>query len=344
MKQAVPDNSILQSYGIRDATIKPIGSGLINHTWQVSTDSNQYILQQVNPMFDEAIHEDIDYVTNFMSNAGKCIPRLLRNQSEQLFYRHKNIVWRLYEYIPGITFDTVTQPGLAYEAGRILGEFHQLLNSMDYQFKNIRPGVHDTGRHLQLLEDSLNRQKNHPRYKEIRTLGIEILNQAETLNALPNTETRKVHGDPKINNFLFKQDSLEALCMLDFDTLSNMQIILELGDAMRSWCNPNGEDEPSSIFLLESFQAGLEGYQKSSNNLLTDTEWTAILPATLTIYMELAARFCADALNENYFAWAPDKYQSHSEHSQARATSQLNAAKSLLQQYKDAECILNQLR
>jgi Ser/Thr protein kinase RdoA (MazF antagonist) len=215
---------------------------------------------------------------------------------------------------------------------------------MDYQFKNIRPGVHDTGRHLQLLEDSLNRQKNHPRYKEIRTLGIEILNQAETLNALPNTETRKVHGDPKINNFLFKQDSLEALCMLDFDTLSNMQIILELGDAMRSWCNPNGEDEPSSIFLLESFQAGLEGYQKSSNNLLTDTEWTAILPATLTIYMELAARFCADALNENYFAWAPDKYQSHSEHSQARATSQLNAAKSLLQQYKDAECILNQLR
>ncbi len=344
MKPAAPDASVLQCYGITDAKVDPIGSGLINHTWLVSTETNQYILQQVNPMFETDIHEDINYVTSFMRTNGMAIPRLLPNTSGKLFSQQNNIIWRLYDYIPGTTFDLVHDPEVACEAGRVLGEFHQLLNSIDYQFKSIRPGVHDTHRHLKNLEDALLNQQDHIRYKEIKLLGIEILNQAMELPVLPESISRKVHGDPKINNFLFKQDSLKAICILDYDTLSDMQIMLELGDAMRSWCNPNGEDDTSSIFSLENFQAGLQGYRDGSKQLLTDTEWSAILPATLTIYIELAARFCADALNENYFAWDPERYQSHSEHSQTRARSQLNAARSLLSQYKHAEIILANLR
>jgi len=204
--------------------------------------------------------------------------------------------------------------------------------------------VHDTQRHLKILENALNNQHDHPRYNDIKPLAIQILEMANELPKLPPTTMRKVHGDPKINNFLFNKDSQRGICILDYDTLSDMQITLELGDAMRSWCNPCGEDEPDSYFLLEHYQAGMEGYQQSSDGLLSQPEWEGILPAILTIYIELAARFCADALNENYFAWNDKVFSSHSEHSQIRAMSQLNAGKSLLSQYKNANNILHQIQ
>ena len=94
---------------------------------------------------------------------------------------------------------------------------------------------------------------------------------------------------------------------------------------------------------LEQFCSALEGYRKSSGELLTRNEWDAILPATLTIFIELSVRFCADALDEDYFGWDPKRFPSHSEHSQTRAASQLTAGKSLLLNYKEANTILGKI-
>lgn len=339
MNNTSPEISVLSQYGINNPSIQAIGTGLINQTWLVSNKDKKYILQQVNSMFDEGIHEDIYKVISYLNNNGIQLPALICNQDKNLFSRHGNTVWRLYQYIDGVTFDIVTKGEIAYEAGLILGNFHRVLNTLDYQFSSTRPGVHDTQRHLKILKDALNNQHDHPRYNEIKPLAIQILEKANELPTLPPTTMRKVHGDPKINNFLFNEDSQRGICILDYDTLSEMQITLELGDAMRSWCNPCGEDEPDSCFLLEHFQAGMEGYQQSSDGLLSQAECESILPAILTIYIELAARFCADALNENYFAWNDKRFSSHSEHSQIRAMSQLNAGESLLSQYKNAKNI-----
>ena len=51
-----------------------------------------------------------------------------------------------------------------------------------------------------------------------------------------------MHGDPKISNLMFARDSDRGLCLIDLDTLGPMPIALELGDALRSWCNPAAED------------------------------------------------------------------------------------------------------
>ena len=145
----------------------------------------------------------------------------------------------------------------------IRDSFHHALNGLDYEFRNIRPGVHDTQRYLRILKQALQQRQEHPRYKDIKPLAIDILEHAKNLPGLPNTKLRKVHGDPKINNFLFDANTSKGVCMLDFDTLSNMPIMLELGDAMRSWCNPAGEDETGTFFSLEQFCSALEGYRKS---------------------------------------------------------------------------------
>jgi Ser/Thr protein kinase RdoA (MazF antagonist) len=239
--------------------------------------------------------------------------------------------------------NSVSTPDTAFEAGKLLAGFHRALLDMDYLFHNQRSGVHDTNRHLQLLRNTLQNQSHHPRYRIILPLATEILDAASRLTPLPELNLRKVHGDPKINNFLFDTNTNQGVCMLDFDTLGNMALPLELGDAMRSWCNPAGENSEQASFSTEYFSAGLQGYASVAADFISKTEWNSIIPATELIYIELAARFCADALNENYFSWDNRRFESHSEHSRIRALSQLNAYKSLIAQSGDTRRIQSQV-
>ncbi len=57
-----------------------------------------------------------------------------------------------------------------------------------------------------------------------------------------------------------------------------MPLALELGDAMRSWCNPFPEDSSSSLFNLELYEAALDGYDLVGSPAGLDE---SILPATL---------------------------------------------------------------
>ncbi len=125
--------------------------------------------------------------------------------------------------------------------------------------------------------------------------------------------------------------------MVDLDTVALMPIVWELGDAFRSWCNPYDEDAPESEFSLEMFKAVLEGYASGRTVPIDQNDAAAIVGATRTIYTELAARFCADALRESYFAWNPARFDSRTEHNLARARNQLNASLDLVNKQVEAE-------
>ncbi|MGK0297344.1 MAG: Ser/Thr protein kinase RdoA (MazF antagonist) [Gammaproteobacteria bacterium] len=343
MDEELQVRSVLKQYGIDNYQSEQILSGLINRTWLITRQQSQFILQRVNPIFPVEIHHDIEAITSQLSKAGTLTPRLIATKVGKLFYENNNDVWRLYSYLEGVTYNNITHPKIAYEAGSLLGIFHRALEDTDYQFTSSRPGVHDTSLHLRNLKTALANKQEHSHFKNILPLATEILQYASQLPELPKTDTRMVHGDPKINNFLFDKITGNGICLLDFDTFSDMQLPLELGDAMRSWCNPEGEDTAETSFSLEILSAGLEGYAMKSGNLLSVDEWNAIVPATQIIYIELAARFCADALNENYFSWDPKSFSSHSEHSHIRALSQLTAYKSLIENLTESNQIVTRI-
>ncbi len=335
--EQVKASEVLHHYGIQQSRITPVDIGLINRTWLVVDQHHKYILQRVNPMFTADIHQDIDTITRYLHDHGLTTPRLIRTLEDSLYCQMENRIWRMFDYLDGITVNTADKPDIAFQAGVVLASFHRALLDLQYQFRNQRSGVHDTNRHLQVLQTALESRQDHARYTDIRPLAVEILETAVHLPLLPELTPRMVHGDPKINNFLFDRHTGRGICMLDFDTLGKMALPLELGDAMRSWCNPAGENSGQAFFSIGIFSAALQGYASGSSAFITTREWTSILPATQVIYVELAARFCADALNENYFRWDSNRFNSHSEHSQVRAVSQLNAYKSLVGQIKEAE-------
>ena len=325
----IPPARVLEAFDLEAPSLVRATSGLMSPTWYASSGSGAaLVLQRVNPIFSPEVNVDIAAVTEHLASKGLVTPRLVPTRDGALWFEHEGI-WRVLTRIHGVCHDALSRPTQARAAGRILAEFHRAVSDLDHRFRNRRLGVHDTARHLRILREALAEHRSHRHFDVIEPLAERVLEAAATLPPLPATSDRIVHGDPKISNLLFAHGTDVAVCLIDLDTLARMPVALELGDALRSWCNPATEDAASARFVREFFDAAIEGYAEAAQGFLTEAEWSAIPRGTLTITVELAARFCADALRESYFGWNRARYESSSAHNQARVLGQLKLAEGI---------------
>ncbi|MGB5210667.1 MAG: phosphotransferase [Gammaproteobacteria bacterium] len=332
---------VAKHFGPMPQGIRRLGRGLINQTFLLEFDAGERrVLQAVNPLFPAGVNEDIDAATRFLDSKGLRTPRLIRTRSGSASVTQDGEVWRLLSWVPGLSLDMLGGTGQAREAGALLGRFHSALVGFKHRFRQPRLGVHDTQAHLNNLRQATQLSQAHRHMRKIRPLAEEILDLAATLPALPETPDRVVHGDPKINNILFDDNGIKALCLVDLDTLGLMPLPLEMGDAMRSWCNAAGEDSTDARFSADLFEAAIIAYASETGDWITEPEWQTIVLATRTILIELATRFCADAVQESYFGWDPQVYASRSEHNQVRARGQLSAFHACSAQHKRLEEIV----
>jgi Ser/Thr protein kinase RdoA (MazF antagonist) len=336
---------VLGAWALGEIDVEMVSIGLINRTFLVTrnTDGTKYIFQYVNPIFTPQVHDDIEAVTAHVMRAEKpelLMPRLVRTEAGALYQEDQGQIFRVLSYIEGDTFEKLSSPAVAEEAGRLLARFHRAVADLSHEFKNKRLGVHDTPKHLAALRTALETHRAHPSYTQVAPFGREILAAAETLPVLPAVADRVVHGDPKISNLLFARGSGQALALVDLDTLARMPIYLELGDAFRSWCNPSGEDQTEVQFSLPLFTAAVRGYAEVGRSFLTEEEKRSFVAATQTIIVELSARFCADVLNESYFGWDPSRFATRGEHNELRARGQFALYRSLTSMSAEAEAIV----
>ncbi|HEX5419807.1 MAG TPA: phosphotransferase, partial [Gammaproteobacteria bacterium] len=337
----LPDAAVLEAFDLEPASLTPARSGLINGTWHArSKRGRRLVLQRLNPIFPPGINADIDCVTRHLASRGIATPRLVPTTTGELWIRRSGATWRSLTEIDGVTRDALETPAQAGQAGNVLAAFHRAVADLDHRFSNARLGVHDTRAHLAALRDSLERFRSHRHYAAIAALAAEVLAAAAELPPLPPGPDRIVHGDPKVSNIVFERGTDRAVCLIDLDTLARMPVALELGDALRSWCHPGREDAPSAAFSVPLFEAAVRGYADAAGGWLTEPEWSAFADATLTITLELAARFCKDALAERYFGWDSRRYASASEHNQARTRCQLMLAASIRQERVVLQAIL----
>jgi Ser/Thr protein kinase RdoA (MazF antagonist) len=325
-----PDPAVLDAFSLASVPLERATSGLINPTWFVrARDGTELVLQRLNPIFPAEVNLDIEAVTSHLFAKGIATPTLVTSRYGKLWFEHDGVVWRALTRIDGVTRDALESPAQAREAGRVLAEFHRALNDLEHDFRSRRLGVHDTARHLKSLRDALDEHRGHGDFAAVRPLAEQVLALAAELPALPSMPDRIVHGDPKISNVMFAARGDRALCLIDLDTLARMPVALELGDALRSWCNPATEDAADARFVRPFYAAAVEGYAAAARGLLAREEWGAIADGTLWVTVELAARFCADALRERYFRWDERRYASASAHNQARTRAQLAIAERL---------------
>jgi len=306
--------------------IAPVSGGLINATYVVRVDGAPVAaLQRLHPVFGGAVNLDLEAVTAHLARKGLVTPRLVRTRAGEPWIERGGRAWRALTWIDGVTVHGVPAPGWAEAGGELVGRFHVAVADLEHDYAFARAGVHDTAAHLERLRAAV-AAGGAPEHLE---LGREVLGAARGLPELPRARVRHCHGDLKISNLLFQAGPPppRGVCLVDLDTLGWSTLAFELGDAMRSWCNPRGEDVGGGVagtaFDLAIFEAAMRGFRRTAGGVIEEGEWRGIVIGLETVCVELAARFAVDVFRDEYFGWDPTRFASRRAHNLIRAKGQL---------------------
>jgi len=341
------------------AEVKPLGNGLINTTYKVTTaeaDAPDYVLQHIN----NAIFPDVDMLMNNIVAVPTHIRKKLEakhtddidrwhRQQEvkdhgdidrkvlhfvpckdgKYYYIFDNKYWRVMVLIP----DAVSKTGVTPEGSKIVGEtfgdFQAMLADIPVQLGETIKDFHNIEFRLQQFHDAVKEDKMG-RAAGVKDIIDEIEKRAddmcrsERLYREGKLPKRIAHCDTKIDNILFDKND-NVLCVIDLDTVMPSFIFSDFGDFLRSAANTQPEDSPEYDkieFRMDIFKSFTEGYLKTARAFLTPIEIENLpYAAKLFPYMQLV-RFFADYLNgDTYY-----KIQ-YPEHNLVRSRNQLTLLK-----------------
>lgn len=338
MQSEIP-TEILDSYDIGNISeIKVVTNGLVHKTYAVTSETGEYILQKLHPVLStDEIAEDFAAVTSYLKKVGFPTPDLVRTRAGEILAKGESEVWRMQTRLPGNTVHVLEQRSMAKKAGEMYARFHKTMAPFEYQFQ-AKKLLHETEKEYEKL---LEAAENAPA-ELVAEVAEEFALLKEELPKyfLPaDLPLRVIHGDPKVSNILFDEND-EALAIIDLDTCNRRPLLVELGDAFRSWCG-NKEDDPKNKFCLRMFQSAWGGYKKGADGFMTQQELEYLPQAIGTIILELSARFLADYFNDNYFGWDETRYESRRAHNLARCRGQIAEFKSYLEKYDRIVSLVN---
>lgn len=310
-----------------ELALRSLSGGLLHQSFHVRAGAVEYVLQRVSDVFAPAIHDNIEAVTRHLAAKGLRVARLLRTRTGALSADLGALGrWRLMNHLGGVSFDQVESVAQARSAGALVGRFHAALADFDAPLAPMGIPFHDTPRYLAALRQALVDHPDHRLYAQTREVAERIFSAFESMGSPPRAPTRVIHGDLKLSNLLFEAETLPgrdvAFALVDFDTLMRGTLWMELGDLWRSWCNSVGEDSTSPRFDLEIFAASCDGFARGFGASLDPVEIDSLAEAPERIILELASRFAADALEETYWGWDPERFPARGEHDIHRAVGQ----------------------
>ncbi len=302
-------------------SVREYGSGNVNDTYLVRIAGDQgirdFILQRLNPAVfpkPEQIMHNLRVLDNHVRPKLLAdptlrweLPNIIPSLSGADYCRDENgAVWRTQTFIADTeTFDAVKSESQAEEAGRGLGFFHGLIHDLPaHLLHDTLPGFHVTPRYLAqyaALAAMPPRPDSSPealfchRFIGERKETTEVLEAARARGELPPCP---IHGDPKLANILFSRDTGEAISLIDLDTVKPGLLHYDIGDCLRSCCNPVGEDAPLSevSFNLAYCGAILRGYLPQVAPFFSRFDYQYIYDAVHLITFELGLRFFSDHL------------------------------------------------
>jgi Ser/Thr protein kinase RdoA (MazF antagonist) len=332
--------------------VESFGAGNVNDTYLVTlaaplaaaNGAHHFVLQRINQHVfrqPELILVNMRTFTDFMqrqlaqvSNDGGRrweVPQVIQTQRGADFVRDaEGGFWRAITLVAGATtYPRIRDAAHAREAGYALGRFHALISDLDpNRLHDTLPGFHITPRYLahydQVAADDSQPLVGNPaaieygrRFVDARRDWAAVL---ETAQAEGKLRLRAMHGDPKVDNILIDDATAQAVSIVDLDTVKPGLVHYDIGDCLRSCCNPAGEeatDLAGVVFDLALCRNILAGYLGEAASFFTAHDYDYLYDAIRLITFELGLRFFTDHLAGNpYFK------VKHPEHNLQRALVQ----------------------
>ncbi len=332
-------------------SIVPIGSGHINTTFLVTTDSKKYTLQSINNnVFKdvESLIDNINAVTKHIMSKREYF-ELVSAKNGKKYAESNGEFYRMFDFFEGCCLDKVSSKEDMFFAGEAFGQFQADLQDFDGQLFETIPNFHDTPKRFENFQKSLLKaskegservfiaKKDIEEYIS-REHYCDKITRGLSDGSLP---LRVTHNDTKINNIIFDKETKKPVCVIDLDTVMKGSLLYDFGDAIRSGGVVTKEDEvDTSIIALneELFSAFSKGFLSKTREIITQSELDLLAFSAILMTFECGMRFLTDYLdNDIYFK------TSYSDQNLVRARSQMALVIDMEKKYKKMKEIIEQI-
>lgn len=328
MKNAVPKEVIeafisytpdLPEHSAGKITVEPIGGGLINHTYKITSELKPpLLLQQLNKnvfIKPKDVQDNYILISQYaefeFTGLRLPYPKYINNK-ESLFIDETGNYWRAFEFIEeGFIYTVADNPLQASAVARTFAKFTAAYSEFNTGLlKTVIPDFHNLSFRYQQFENSLQTEQYERMHKALPL--IEELKQRERYKHFYELITesaaefpqRVMHHDAKITNVLFDKKNKKVICPVDFDTVMPGYFFSDLGDMIRSMVcdkDENSADFDGLSIRKDFYDAILSGYMRGIQDELTASEKKYIhYPGILMLYMQ-ALRFLTDYLTGDLY-------------------------------------------
>ena len=293
--------------------IEEINKGLINQTfviWIEEEKIKKYILQAVNTNVFTQHNLTLENIIKIKKSISESsFPYQFPTPIDNKYISRENNVWRLIPYVENsVCFEKNIDANISYEAAKCLGNFYYSLQ--DFDAKNLHltiPDFHNASKRYSQFIDAISTAKEERVSKSV--LLIEnIQKEKDTLLKFDNLNKalpkRVCHFDTKISNFLFDVNTNKVKALIDFDTLMPGTVLSDIGDMIRTYSNPLGEE--SSDF--ENIKADkkiitliISAFLEGAESVLTEKEKSCLMFAGEAITLLQCIRFLTDYLKNDIY-------------------------------------------
>ena len=333
-----------------------IQMGNVNRTYKVNFmlpegKPKSFLVQNVNTYaFRHPVElmENIDKVTEHIraKKPGQLALHFHHTVDRKTYVAEGKNFWRMTNYVPSVTYNTVSNLDVVRNAGMAFGEFQMDLADFDInELTETIPGFHNTRQRYEnflaaVKEDKSGRAAS---VKEEIDWLLSVQDLACKLTDLQKSgelPLRVTHNDTKINNVLFHPEDNSAMIVIDLDTVMPGLMGHDFGDAIRFAANFVEEDCPELDKVgvnLEVFRAFAEGFLSKTAKTMTGKEVETLALSCFVLSAELATRFLADYIDGDLYFNI--KYP---EHNLVRTRCQIALAKDMLKHMDEMESIVRE--
>jgi len=302
--------NIAQQFSNPIVSIEPIGNGFINDTYLVVTEKTPFVLQKINQHVfpnPEQITTNLMALNQHISQVNDKrvtlkIPQIVPTENGNNFFcDNHGEYWRSLSYIENTeSLETINDLAQVEQVGFALGQFHRLTYSLDAAtLLDTLPGFHITPGYLQHYQQvrSCSKIPEESYCADFIDRFQHIVNDIEAAKEQGLLTVRVIHGDPKLNNFLFDKTSGHIVSIVDLDTVKPGLIHYDIGDCLRSCCHNPATDG----FDLELCRILLTSYLVQMREFFSRNDYHFLYPAIRLIPFELGIRFYTDYLDGNRY-------------------------------------------
>ena len=308
-------------------SVTEIKTGHINTTYRLTfregDAARAYLLQRINTFAfhkPKEVMENVTLVTEHLRRAlaargmdpeNRVLRVIPTRNGRPLCFDADGGAWRAYNFIAHAhSVDAVESPEQFGIVGRAFGDFQSMLS--DFPIEKLHdtiPFFHDTIRRMDNFEASVARDvagRAECAAEEIAFVRArrEAMGQIVRMISDGALPLRVTHNDTKCNNVMVDDDTGEALCVVDLDTVMAGSALYDFGDAIRFGASTAAEDERdlSKVRLdMDLFTAFTEGFVSRTARGLVRAELDNLVLGALVMTFEVGLRFLTDYLDGDVY-------------------------------------------